>query len=86
MVRAMRKPAIVLQRPIGRGPLPRTVKEIYAEALEASRCEFREAKDALQRDDSETNQARYSRALFKYDRLQGMFPFVAAGFTGDAEA
>jgi hypothetical protein len=75
-----------LQQPIGSGPLPRPVKEIYAEALKRLERELRDAREAVERDDSEANQTRYCKALFEFDRLQATFPFLAAGFTDDAEA
>jgi hypothetical protein len=77
---------VPLQRPSGAARLPRTVKEIYAEALKRVERELREAQEAVQRDDSEANQTRYCKALFEFDRLQATFPFLAAGFTDDAEA
>ncbi len=78
--------AIPFQRPIGRGPLPRTVKEIYAEALKRVESELRDAREAVERDESEANRTRFCQALLEFDRLQGTFPFLAAGFTDDAEA
>jgi hypothetical protein len=76
---------VLFQRSIGSDPLARTVKEIYAEALDAARRDFEEAREAVQRDDSKSNQTRYCEALFKLDRLQATFPFLAAGITLDAE-
>jgi hypothetical protein len=70
---------------MGAGPLPRTLKETYAEALMHAEREYRAAQEAVKADDSNENRARYARALCGYDLLQGMFPFVAAG-AGDAEA
>ncbi len=64
--------------------LPRTRREIYAEALKAAELEYRTAQDALKTDDSNEARARYARALAEYDKLQGQFPFVAAG-AGDVE-
>ncbi len=72
-----------LQSPIG-SPLPRTLREAYAEALRAAEVEFRGAQDALRADDSNEARARYARALAEYDKLQGQFPFIAAG-AGDVE-
>ena len=82
----MRKtPPPLLQRPISQDDLPRTLKETYAEALACAEREYREAQQALARDDSDAARARYATALFDYDQIQAMFPFLAAGL-GDAQA
>lgn len=65
--------------------VPRLLRETYAEALLQAERAFRESQAVLAADDSDENRARYARALYNYDQLQGMFPFVAAG-RGDAEA
>ncbi len=72
-----------LQVPAG-GPLPRTLREVYAEALKAAEFEYRMAQSELDLDDSNAARARYARALAEYDKLQAQFPFVAAG-AGDVE-
>ena len=77
----MKKPAPPLQVPAS-WPTPRTHRETYAEALRAAELEFREAQACL--DESDASKARYAAALGTYDRLQGAFPFVAAG-AGDEE-
>lgn len=73
-----RKPPPPLQGEAGRGELPRTLRETYAEALKAAEREYRDAQ-------ASGDPARYARALAEYDALQGAFPFVAAGL-GDVEA
>lgn len=57
----------------------RLTREVYAEALKAAELELRTAQAEFARDDSDANRDRYAQALFDYDRLQGMFPFVAVG-------
>lgn len=69
-----------LQAPRG-GQLPQTNKETYAEALKLAQRELHEAKAALQAGDCDATRARYARALYDFDRLQAMFPFVLAGGT-----
>ncbi len=66
------------------GPLPRTLRETYAEALKSAELEYRAAQAALGGDDSDQARARYARALAEYDKLQAQFPFIAAG-AGDVE-
>lgn len=82
----MKKPfrPSTLQVPIG-SSAPASTREVYAEALKVAEREYREAQAALEHDDSDAARARYAQALAKYDRLQGMFPFVAAG-AGDVQA
>lgn len=77
----VKKPASPLQVTAA-WPTPRTHRETYAEALKAAELEFREAQAGL--DESDASKARYATALATYDRLQGAFPFVAAG-AGDEE-
>lgn len=62
--------------------LPKTLREVYAEALKAAELEYRTAQAAL--DDSDAARARYARALAECDKLQAQFPFVASG-AGDVE-
>lgn len=59
--------------------LPMTPREAYAAALESAEVEYRTAQAALALDDSNQARGRYARALYDYDRLSAMFPFVAAG-------
>ena len=47
--------------------------------LKRAEREYRNAQVAVGEDDSNENRARYSRALYEYDQLQDMFPFVRAG-------
>ena len=61
-----------------------TLREVYAAALMSAEHEYREAQSTQAKDDSDPARARYARALAEYDKLQGQFPFVAAGL-GDAE-
>ncbi len=75
------KGPLTFEAPIG-GLLPRTLREVYAEALKAAELEYRTAQLAL--DGTDAAQQRYTRALVEYDKLQGQFPFVAAG-QGDVE-
>lgn len=82
--RALETTPTPLQAEAG-GPLPRTLRETYAEALKKLERELRDSQAALASDDSEANRARYARALFEFDQVAGMFPFVAAG-AGDAQA
>lgn len=72
----------VFQPPAG-WPLPRTTREAFAAALMDAERALREAQAALALDDGNENRARYARALVFYDRLQGAFPFMAAGGCGD---
>lgn len=65
-----------LQSPLAER-LPSTRQQAYAEALKAAELEFRTAQTA-------GDPARYARALAEYDKLQAMFPFVAAG-AGDEQ-
>ena len=65
------------QAPTG-GELPRTLRETYAEALKDAEREHRAAQAAMLAYEPGA-QERYARPLYDYDRLQGMFPFVAAG-------
>ncbi|MEN9796429.1 MAG: hypothetical protein RL653_125 [Pseudomonadota bacterium] len=60
----------LFQLPAG-WPLPKISREAFA--------------DALARNDSNENRARYARALAFYDELQGAFPFVAAGLGDDLQ-
>jgi hypothetical protein len=73
----------VLQQPIS-WKLPRTLREAYAETLNLAEREYRDAQTALGPDDSDATRALYARALAEYDKLQAVFPFVAAG-SGDVE-
>ena len=63
-------------------PTPRTHRETFAEVLKAAELEFRTAQAGL--DGTDASKARYAVALASYDRLQGAFPFVAAG-AGDED-
>lgn len=73
------------QPPIDSGELPKTLKETFAEKMMLAHRELVHAQRAVQTDDSDENRARYAKALYDYDQLQGMFPFVAAG-AGDVQA
>lgn len=77
------KPIPPFQPPAG-GELPRTHREVYAEALKAAELELRAAQAAVRANDSNENRARYARALAENDKLAAQFPFVAAG-AGDVE-
>lgn len=79
----MAKPIPPFQAPAG-GQLPRTHREVYAEALKAAELELRAAQAAVGTDDSNENRARYARALAENDKLSAQFPFIAAG-AGDVE-
>lgn len=57
----------------------RTHREVYAAALMDVERDLRSAQAALHREGSNANRFRYAQVLARYDRLQGMFPFVAAG-------
>lgn len=80
-----KKPPPRLQAPAG-PELPRAVREVYATALLEAEHELRAAQAAVRLDDCNANRERYALALATYDRLQGSFPFIAAGLSGDAEA
>lgn len=64
---------------------PSTLGEIYAAALMEAERGLRNAQTALSSDDSNESRARYAKALYDYDQLQCVFPFIAAGLAGDAE-
>lgn len=59
--------------------LSRTNREAYADMLADCERELRAAQEALRADDSNENRDRYAKAVFAYDRIQGQFPFIAAG-------
>lgn len=61
--------------------VPRTNKEVYAEALRLAWLEFCSAQEALKTDDTNEARARYAQALNDFDRLSAAFPFVSAGVT-----
>lgn len=69
---------MAFQGPLGGKP-PRTHREVFAEALKQAEREYREAQEAMKADNSDAARLRYARALYRYDRLQASFPFVAAG-------
>lgn len=79
----MSKPIPPYQAPAG-GPLPRTLRETYAEALRLAEVELRAAQAAVAATGSDEDRARYARALAEHDKLSAQFPFVAAG-AGDTE-
>lgn len=68
------------QPPVG-WPLPTTNREEFARLLGMAEAELQAAQRALAADDSDANRHRYAHALAIYDRVQGLFPFAAAGWT-----
>lgn len=68
------------QPPVG-WPLPTTNREEFARLLGMAEAELQAAQRALAADDSDANRHRYALALVTYDRVQGLFPFAAAGWT-----
>lgn len=58
---------------------PRRPSHVFAATLRILELELQEARQALSQDESAESARRYMRALARYDSLQGMFPFVAAG-------
>ncbi|MBI5478841.1 MAG: hypothetical protein HY906_08300 [Deltaproteobacteria bacterium] len=60
----------------GRG---RAAREALAELLRRAEIELRAAQVGVQLDGDDVSRRRYARAVYPYDRLQGMFPFVLAG-------
>lgn len=78
---ALKRPP--LWQPTVEWPTPRTTREAFAAALMDAERELRAAQAALTEDDGNENRARYARALVFYDRLQGAFPFMAAGGCAD---
>ncbi len=74
----VKRPPLRLQVPVDH-PLPRTHREVYAEALKAAEMELRLAQAAREADDSNENRIRLGLAIAENDRLAAMFPFVAAG-------
>jgi len=82
--RVLSWPGHAEEEPVKR-ELPKTLMELHADLVAAARRELDAAKAALDLDTSRAAEERYALALGQLDRIQGLFPFVAAG-AGDVQA